>query len=168
MAQVITEPEVRQNMPATTSPGAAGALPELRRRRAKLHAKQSMAMAILGENKRPGLLLRVLDAMGKAVDRDPDGKDMAMHLDVADRCLRALPWLLEKEGEAAESMGNALAAALRGGGPVQIVFGQHFHGRGDQPLTAMPQPGQPVTGSSPADAGAMPEAGPSLAPGDPA
>jgi hypothetical protein len=133
---------------------------------AKVNAKRAVVEAVLGRPGKDGMLLRGLANLAKLQDSAPH--DAELQLDVYDRLLRTLPYIWEKEGEAAESMGNALAAALRGGGPVQIVFGQHFHGRGDQPLTAMPQPGQPVTGSSPADAGAMPEAGPSLAPGDPA
>ena len=138
-------PEVSKGMPPKMSHGLGPGL-EARRGRMKVHAKQSMAMAILGEGKNPGLLLRTLAAMGKAVDRDPEGMDVAMHLDIADRCIRALPWILEKEGEDVAGLAKALAGHS---GAVQIVFGQHFHARSnlDQGQAGQALPGQAEAGS---------------------
>lgn len=151
VSQNVTVPAVTQGMTMATVAGP-GAGHEAKRRRMKIHARQSMASAILGEGKRPGLLLRTLAAMGKAVDRDPEGLDVAMHLDIADRCIRALPWILEKEGEDVAGLAKALQGHT---GPVQIVFGQHFHAR--QAEAGQSLPGQ-------AEAGAKPDQGPAAVP----
>jgi hypothetical protein len=150
VSQAVTVAAVKRGAMAESHGGPAGGLAEARRRRVKFNARQSMTTAILGEGKSPGLLLRTLAAMGKAVDRDPEGLDVAMHLDIADRCIRALPWILEKEGDAegAATLAKALAGHT---GPVQIVFGQHFHARStpDQGQAGQALPSLADAGSKP-------------------
>lgn len=153
MSEPSATPRVRARYGAMAEQGRGPeGVPDAKRRRAKVHARQSMTAAILGEGARPGLLLRTLAAMGKAVDRDPEGLDVAMHLDIADRCIRALPWILEREGEDVAGLAKALSGHT---GPVQIVFGQHFHAR--QAEAGQSLPGQ-------AEAGSKPDQGPAAAP----
>lgn len=122
---------------------------------AKLNSKRAVVEAVLGGPGKPGMLLRGLANLAKLQDKHPDNADV--QLDVYDRLLRTLPYIWEKEGEAGESAGNALAAALRGhGGPIQIVFGQHFHGRDGQAGQALPGNAGPDAGAGPISPASQP------------
>lgn len=137
----------RHGLPAQAS---GGGVAEVRRRRAKYRAREALTTAVLGmtagASGNPGLLMRTLANLARLVEAQPDNAEL--NLDVADRCIKALPYILEKEGDS----GLDLAKALSGhAGPVQIVFGQHFHARSslDQGQAGQALPGQAEAGSKP-------------------